>query len=578
MEFILGTGKVSNNWKTIETGKYCLSYNLNSEIQGRELVIEKEDYLLLGDVNIAFANLTKAELNLAGILKHIEKLTNGYLLVISKKESTITLFTDIFGYYHLFSLQREKEIYVTSDFKYLLDLSDNKVDDYALLDLVLFNYMLLDRTLMRDIKRLKGGTELVFGNEGFVMNIKYNFAENFVFSTVSKSFKPSVLGDILVDNLSKDISKEHDIKLTMTGGFDSRALLAASNRLGLNFSSFTFGQEGNIEMETPKYFINKFATEHKNYLLNDKYLKRLHAIVDVFIDANLDNPTMLDLPQYSYIKEQSEPANIITGFMGGEIMAGQSIGSQVTFTGFAAKLITSYNRDELKIAFKSEVMKIDFLNKERFLHLTDGYLDTLTTYMHHPQNLNLLRFLINEKFAKFFGTINKVFMYHSNLVIPFMNVDYIRYILNSDISFLRKKPFYQNPFKNFGYKSFYARMVKYLSPVLGETKLDRLYKINDLCNVYRLPIAAAGYIKSHLFKMNKNQFPKPHHYDLWFREIIIEELKEYQPEFPDQSLFLSFDVNPVLYDQLSPLDKKRFANMVSGLLALKKIRHNKSSL
>ncbi|MBW6480701.1 MAG: hypothetical protein K0B37_14830 [Bacteroidales bacterium] len=573
MEFILGPVKPNNSWKSITTGNYFLSYNLNSSIKERELVSENVDYCLLGDVNVAFANLVQAEHQLSRVLKHIEKLTNGYLLFINKRENSITLFTDIFGYYHIFSLQKGKEIYVSSDFKHLLDISDKKVDDYALLDLVLFNYTLLDRTLISDIKRLKGGTELVAGPEGFAMNVKYNFAENFVFSTESRSLKPAELGDILVDNLAQGISREHDIWLTMTGGFDSRALLAACNRLELNFSSFTFGQEGNIEMETPKSFINKYTKEHKNYFLDDSYLKRLPEIVGAFIDANLDNPTMLDIVQYSFIKEQSKPSNVIVGFMGGELMAGQSIGSQVTFTAFAAKLITSYSKDELKIAFEAETELMGILNQEHLAKLTDGYIDTLSTYLHEHQNMNLLRFLINEKYIKFFGAINKVFKHHSNLVIPFMNADYIRSLLYADISFLRKKPFHQNPLQNFGYKSFYARMVKYLSPELGETKLDRLYKINDLCNPYRLPIAAAGYIKSHLFKLNKNKFPRPHHYDLWFREIIIDELKESHPGLPDQDLILPQALNPDLYDQYSSLDKKRLANAVSGLLAIKKIQN-----
>jgi uncharacterized protein YbgA (DUF1722 family) len=578
MEFILSPEKKITNWKAIEVGQYFLSYNQNNAIQERELVAEKGDCLLLGDVNIAFANLVKSEQHLPDVLAHIEKLTNGYLLLINKKDSTITLLTDIFGYYHLFALQRGKEMYVSSDFKYLLGLSGKKVDDFALLDLVLFNYTLLDRTLISDIKRLKGGTELVAGPEGFVMKVKNNFAENYTYSSEPKSLKPKELGDILVNNLSAGISQQHEIRLTVTGGFDSRALLAASNRLKLNFSSFTFGQAGNIEMETPKTFIGKYVKHHKNYLLDNNYLNKLPEIVDAFIDTNLDNPTMLDIVQYSYIKEQSEPSNIITGIMGGEVMAGQAICSQVTFNDFASKLITSRDINDLEMAFDAEIEKLNFLNRDHINSFKDEYLMSLTTYFQHPQNLNLLRFLLNEKYSKFFGTINKVFKNHSNLVIPFLSADYLRSLLDSDIGFLRKKPFYQNPVNNMKYKLFYAKMIKYMSPELGETRFDRLYKLNDLCHLYRLPIAAAGYIKSHLFGMNKSLFPKPHHYDLWFREIIIDAFSTKPDENNISILTGKTSFTTENYDQLTSVLKKRLANATSGMLALKKIRNFNSTL
>lgn len=567
MDFIFSRTKPDKQWESFFIGEFYLNYLCNNAISDREIIFESQDHLIIGDVNIAFKNSINNYNDPEGIKKNIEKLTNGFVIIANKSKGTVTFFTDIFGYYQLFYIKKDKGIVVASDFKFLLRESDKEVDEMAVLDLVLFNYTLLDRTLIHDIKRIKGGSELNISNGSYSFEVKNNFADNFVSTGKSKSLKPVELGEILKKNLEENLCPDYENQLTMTGGFDSRALLAASIKLGLEFNSFTFGQKGNIEIETPKPFIHQYSKSHKIFELDQKYVQELPETLVDFIGVNLDNPTILDLPQYSLIRKQLAPSNIITGFMGGEIMAGQSIGSQVTFTKFASDLIMAGNSVEFGLLFDNAVKDTGLFNLDQVNHIKDEYLFSLKGYFQQPYNQNLMRFLINEKYAKFFGTVNKVFRNHCNLVTPFMDDVYITSLLNSQISFLRKKPFYQNPLNNLKYKIFYAGVVRNLSPELGETKLDRLYKVNDLCKWYRIPKAGIGYVRSHVFKMNKTPFPRPHHYDLWYKEIILSKL--------DSEPIEIFNFHPVTndaYEKLNPIQQKRLANATAVCMALEAIK------
>ncbi|MFP4024587.1 MAG: hypothetical protein ACLFVR_08670 [Thiohalospira sp.] len=573
MEFIFSANRLDKNWDFIKVGNNYLNYNYNNNCKKREFFIETSGLIILGDTNINFSNAIRSHSNEAAIKRHIKKLTHGFVIVIVKSNNKIIIYNDIFGYYQLFYKNDNNQLIIASDYKLLIESSKGIIDQFALLDLVLFNYTLLDRTLLLDIKRFKGGTKCIVSNGSLSLSFPNNYADNFQLPEKLTSIKPQNVANILKENVNSDLCDERDIYLTMTGGFDSRALLAACNNLGLSFKSFTFGQHGNIEMEVPKPFIEKFSQKHTNFYLDQNYLNKLENIVYDFISYNLDNPTMLDITQYSFIKEQLPTANIISGIMGGEIMGGQSIGAQVTFNNFAANLIRANNPNELRESFYRELENNPFLNKEKIYELEESYLNSLEPYYKQSDNLNLLKFLLNEKYSKFFGTINKVFKNHSNLVIPFLNANYLDTILNSHISFLRKKPFYHNPIINFKFKVFYAKMISFLSPELGETRFDRLYRVNDLCKFYRLPLAGLGYMKSHLFKTNKKNYPKPHHYDLWFKDIIIDIFRQ-DNKYRDNPILQQYYLTEIKYDKLSTLDKKRLANASAGIIAINKIREN----
>ena len=83
MEFVIGTEKCKPDCKSQQVGNYFICYTQNNRIAAKELLIETEDHLVLADANYSFCCKIKSLKELDNINKHINLLTNGF--VIHKK-------------------------------------------------------------------------------------------------------------------------------------------------------------------------------------------------------------------------------------------------------------------------------------------------------------------------------------------------------------------------------------------------------------------------------------------------------------------------------------------------------------
>lgn len=576
MKFVINTNCIQNFISSIleefyssEIDDSLKKISINSNTQ----MISSTDYKALVISNREFINcVTKLELNRISIEKNINKLVNGIVILIDKHTNETFLYNDIFGFYPVYYLMdRDKISHFSNNFITLKEISSNNVDDFAVLDMLLFNYPLFNRTLNRDVKRLIGGSFIHLQQNKQVAEFGlFNYANNF---SPSKSrvlaVKPKVLGSFINNTIKTNLNPDIPTYLTMTSGFDSRTLLASINNQGLDCKSITFGQDGNIEMKVIEHFIDNFSSFHKNFYLDKSYLDELPTLFEDFIGKTSDGPVVLDLLHYLSLKKEVQGHNLITGFMGGEILVGQSLGSEVTFTRFASKLLQSRTKGELNTFFEQHIKNISYIDYEKVKAIQSDYLESLLDYLSADKsNNNVLRFLINEKYAKFFGTINKFYSADINLIVPFMNYDILEYVLNSKSSFLNKKQFHNSPLLNYSTKKLHARTIVDLCPALGETRFDRLYRVNDLARNHRFPYVFWGYFESHFLKKNKKNYPRPHHYDAWYKKVVIDPFNNAMKSF---AIFNNLCIlTEEQYDNLTPLEKKKIATTASIFLAQNK--------
>jgi hypothetical protein len=571
MDFVLSQEKQYNYRESILLGGFYLSYSRNSKIIERELCIETDNYYVICDANLDFISSVLNDLSAGIIERNINRLVNGFILYFDKKNLSLLIFTDIFGYFHLFHLERNGSVIISTEYNKLLPFSRKQLDDYALLDLILFNYALLDRTIISDIKRFRGGSKIILSGNEIKYSAEFNFADCFKRDKCNYALEHKTFSEKLSNSVLRNLLPGRNIFLSLTAGFDSRMLLAICRNLNLDISTFTIGQDKNIEEEIVSSFIHDIYRQHHFFKLETGYLDKLPDLLNRYLSSTLDNPVILDLPHYHYAMEQLPSSNVITGFMGGELTAGQLIGSQVTFTRTAAELLLSKNLEEAELKIISETSDLFFVDPDYLKQISRDYIDTLSVYLFRDDKSNILSFLINESYSKFFGTVNLTFGNHSNLINPFMDAEFISYILNSRQSFLLKKPFISNPLNNIRARITYAKGIKYLYPPLGNTMLDRLYKINDLCSWYRYPNVLTGYLQSHLFKKNKKQYPKPHHYDLWYGDIVMEQFRDTRMSSVSRLIAPSYNVDYDIYNSFPSVIKKKHSNMAGLKIALDSI-------
>lgn len=151
MKFIISKENSKRLQNSILLGELVLQYESTHGIIEKTILIDTESHLFFGDTNFSFAQTFKAAPAPENIVRNINQLSNGYIFCYSKDTRQFELYTDIFGFYHVYYVKAQDTIAISTDFRELLAFSQKVPDNFALLDIALFNYTLLDRTIITDI-------------------------------------------------------------------------------------------------------------------------------------------------------------------------------------------------------------------------------------------------------------------------------------------------------------------------------------------------------------------------------------------------------------------------------------------
>lgn len=555
MEIIIKNQDSSES--SIAIGKFNISYKKNEKFPFRDIIIETEKYLILGDSNISFK---KRILNAKNIEKEIENninhLNNGYLLFIDKQSLIINIYTDIFGFFHLFYLKKQNNFILSSRYNEILKHSDKEIDKFSVLDLLLFNYTLLDRTLYKQIKRVRGGTKITLVNDDIVFDTKYNFADNFYFQENTTEFSYKEFSNIFLNSVKNELVEDLPVFISATGGLDSRTLIATCSNVGIDYKTITFGQKGNIENKTIEKFIHNYSSEHVFVELDESYTGNISKIFQKFIECNIDNPVFHSLVEYESCLPFVQSSNYLVGFMGGELINGQSIGAQVMLTEVGAKLLTLKNTNDLTKYLIDKVKFTLVFNEVLTNDIIHEYISSIKIYKYRKDKLNVLQFMLNEVYSKLFGAVNKITYGNLNFIAPFVGYELIFELLNSKYSFFKKKSFKQNPFVNIKNKIFYGKVINHLNPSLSDTNLDRLYKVKHITSYKYFFKIVFAYFLNHYLSKNKKDYVPTTRYDRWYKDIIKETITDDEINLIDN--FFHIDKNKS-YENYNKVDLKMTA-------------------
>lgn len=573
MKILISNNKLNLYEKQIEiSNSLGVSYITENHIN--DLFISSERFVLIGSVNNSFRKELLSSTTLKETIENsINKLVNGFIIYIDKESSDLIIYTDIFNFHHLFYFQDNENFYISSDFKSIAKLTHStSINEFSLLDMYLFNYCLLNRTILKDIKRFYGGSKITIEGNKIKEDVINNYAQNFIANPKmgSSKIRLNKYVEIFTNICKEEVNVNYPLSLSITGGIDSRMILAANTFLQNEFSSFTFGQQGNIESKMADPFIQSYSTNHQLIELNNSYVQEIDEHLESIIRESLDNPTILDLAHYSLVKNNYSNYNLVFGYLGGELLLGQSDGAQVTFTHFATKLLTCKSLEQLTHITMLELKKDNVFSNEFLEEHLFNYTKTLNTYLHVENNSNIHRFLLNEKYSKFFGTVNKIVGSQNNLISPFVHKEIADLYLNSNLSFLNKKPFNKQPFLNMKGKFFQGMVIKKLAPSLGKTKFDRRYSVNDLANPLLRAKTLWGYIQNHLFKANKKSHLAPHDCDTWYENFVVSNICDGKRKF-NEIFNKEFILSCKVYKGLNPNEKKRMASLAAFINAEKQI-------
>ncbi|SDB81224.1 asparagine synthase-related protein [Williamwhitmania taraxaci] len=496
----------------LETVGFNIAYN--KSVEGKIFIYENANILVLAHCNYGFLSLLKLKDSIffqseLQIIESLKLLQWGFLSVCNKQDKSIVLYNDIYGLYPLYYSNNNDKISISNDFDELalmqnsLTINNNGVYDY-----LLFNYTLKSRTLFNEIVHLEGGSKIFKDKSGLCISVVLNVAD------LIKQAHPLVTIEDMCANLSDHVRDNIElslpIQLPLTGGFDSKIILSLLLHNDHEFSAYTFGDKSSPDCVTAMSIAKEYSIKHRHISLSEEYLCDIEKNIKQFI-RDYPNAPMLDtLMYYQMVRDIFPPSNIVTGKMGGELIVGPVLISELITTRVASLLTLCKNGQELISGLMINIEEVGFVDRDLFMNNINEYTQSLSCYRKgesNVENLNIALFLLKETYAKFFGPVFCVLFYKHNLINPLVDLSFVIKLLNSKFSFLKKKPFSKEPFSHFMSRRLYPLLVRNISPSVLNTPMDRGYNLKDFLHWYNFPKPFLNYFTRHF--LPKKPVKKP---------------------------------------------------------------------
>lgn len=314
-----------------------------------------------------------------------------------------------------------------------------------------------------------------------------------------------------------------EIGLTLTGGFDSRVILAALLHLGIKPICFTYGDERNRDIQIARNICKKLGLTYYN-VANTKPTKEWYLKwVDQTINLDEGNAHLHRAHRTAAIAELTEihPLKVLfTGHLGGENIRGLSYNDY-----FASPFFEDFNENKL-----SEDENLRNQLRRYFIELNESEIIQLLEmvnslpWMTKDKNRNKLYF-VNELVGKIHHNQDiRIYSKFVETVVPvYLQESYLEKLTLSKHHFMRKLDkkvsFLEHP-------KLYCQLISKFYPALLDIELSNGYAPKDFLK------GNLNYIVKRIWQkyIKKIKNYPSFSYNDWFIEFVNEKSKEISDE------------------------------------------------
>lgn len=194
-------------------------------------------------------------------------------VIYDKKEDTVNLITDRYGFKPLYWTVINNNLVWSSELKGFLGHKDFKIniDREAVKQFFDIGYLLENRTWFESIELVPPASVISFNIKELRVEITNYWSWNEIKpikGPVDEGEIADELGRLFKESVRNRISKNERIGITLSGGLDSRAILAAVPEDYNPLNTFTFGQEGCDDIEIARMAAKIKGARHHILQLN----------------------------------------------------------------------------------------------------------------------------------------------------------------------------------------------------------------------------------------------------------------------------------------------------------------------
>ena len=316
---------------------------------------------------------------------------------------------------------------------------------------------------------------------------------------------------------------EGEVGLTLTGGFDSRVILATLLSIGIKPICFTYGNPRNKDISISKKICKTYGLKHVNTVSEKptatSYLKAVKETILIDKgDAHLHRAHRT-LAINEFTKQQKIKV-LFTGHFGGEQIRGLSYNNY-----FSSSIFEEYNERQSQIEkLVEEGLKKYFLKEGSYsLPVVIEKVKNLKWMQRDKQN-NKLYFLYDLVGMNHHMQDIRIYSKYVDKVIPvYLDDRFIDTLMRSPHHFSRKK---SNKLASLSHPKLYCEIIKILYPELLKIELSNGYKPSD----YEKGIF--HYVKKRIFKkyILKSYNPPSFSYGQWYIDFVTKNSNLVQNE------------------------------------------------
>ena len=206
-------------------------------------------------------------------------------ILIDRRLEKSFLFNDRFGMHRLFVHSGKEGFFFSSEAKALLAVlpETREFDPKGLVELITCGCTLGERSLFKDIEVLPGGSLLEFENGNLVRNTRY-------FDRMTWEIQPRLaereFSSRFIENLGKVVQKYSSpsmpVAMSLTGGFDSRMLMACLNPSQGSLPCYTFGSmyRETFDVKVARQVAKACGQIHRVLVLGEDFLNNLSGYLE----------------------------------------------------------------------------------------------------------------------------------------------------------------------------------------------------------------------------------------------------------------------------------------------------------
>jgi len=180
------------------------------------------------------------------------------------KEKKLSVFNDRYGLRPIYYSQNNSKLYLASEVKAISTCNDvpKNIDDGAIASLFFFGFVMGNRTYFESIRLLPPASFLVFKNNEILIHNYWDF--NFLDKKQSKGqdYYEKRLGDLMLQAIERHVRDGVRITVPLSGGLDSRTILASIPREYYPINTVTFGTEDMDDVQIAKRVSDLMGTDH----------------------------------------------------------------------------------------------------------------------------------------------------------------------------------------------------------------------------------------------------------------------------------------------------------------------------